>query len=514
MELNSVTRRDFVRLIGLGSGATLLVACNSRTSTVTSGPLTSSASPDSFGEANLEIALRAKEGQVQIFPGSPTDVWHYEAELIKGPSNTIQKIPDSYLGPIIRAVRGDRVRVHFTNELREETIVHWHGLHVSPEADGHPRLAIQPGETYTYEFTVKDRAGTYWFHPHPHGRTGPQVYFGLAGIFIVSDEEERNLALPAAKNDIPLVIQDRSFNENNQLTYGGTGMMTQMVGFLGNQILINGQSNFSLSLANQSYRLRLINGSNSRIYKLAWDDGSPLTVIGTDGGLLEKPVEKNYVTLAPAQRIELWVDLTKHSVGDVIKLIHLPADVPGGASSFSVIEINVNHSESSSIPLPKKLARLELRDIAEATNLRTPRSYSFSFGMGMRWTINGRSFEMTGVAQDEIVKLNELEVWKFDNQLSNSGMGMMNESLPHPIHIHGLQFQVIEREVTKAGRPAWESLSDGFVDEGWHDTVLVMPGETVKVLLKFEDYAGLYLYHCHNLEHEDMGMMRNFRIEV
>jgi hypothetical protein len=135
-------------------------------------------------------------------------------------------------------------------------------------------------------------------------------------------------------------------------------------------------------------------------------------------------------------------------------------------------------------------------------------------GRGMNWSINGRTFEMTDVARDEIVKLGDLEVWEFINQ-AGGGMDMMGGmNLPHPMHVHGLQYQVIERQIDPSYSAAWETLSGGYVDEGWHDTVLVMPGERVKILLKFEDFEGLYLYHCHNLEHEDMGMMRNYRVEA
>ena len=132
----------------------------------------------------------------------------------------------------------------------------------------------------------------------------------------------------------------------------------------------------------------------------------------------------------------------------------------------------------------------------------------------MGWTLNGRTFEMEAVSQDEIVKLGDLEVWEFENRIG-SGMGMMGGmSLPHPMHVHALQYQVIERKISSSCRGAWATLSNGHVDEGWHDTVLVMPGERVKVLMKFEDFKGLYLYHCHNLEHEDMGMMRNYRVDA
>ena len=132
-------------------------------------------------------------------------------------------------------------------------------------------------------------------------------------------------------------------------------------------------------------------------------------------------------------------------------------------------------------------------------------------GMGMRWLINGKSFEMETVDENEHVKLGDLEIWEFDNQ-SSHGMGMGMGNLPHPMHIHGVQFQVVERWSEPRYKETNDLVSLGHVDEGWHDTVLVMPGERVRVLVKFEDYEGLYLYHCHNMEHEDMGMMRNYRV--
>ena len=173
---------------------------------------------------------------------------------------------------------------------------------------------------------------------------------------------------------------------------------------------------------------------------------------------------------------------------------------------------------SVSAPLPEKLSTITWHDEKDAVNRRSPRTIVMQMAGMMQWTLNGRTFEMdddmSAVAKDEIVKLGDLEVWEFENKVGG-GMGMMmNEALPHPMHVHGLQYQVIEREVDSSGRDAWETLKDGFVDEGWHDTVLVMPGERVKILLKFEDFTGLYLYHCHNLEHEDMGMMRNYRVDA
>ncbi|MBC8506473.1 MAG: multicopper oxidase domain-containing protein [Chloroflexi bacterium] len=515
MKSQTINRRDFLRLSGVGAAAifsgglsSLLNACSdSIQAAVLPAYADGSFTPD------LELALQAVPAEVSILSGQQTRVWRYQGEVLRGDENALLAIPNFYLGPIIRTQRGQKVRIHFTNELSEPSIIHWHGLHVPEAADGHPRLAIDPGGTYTYEFTVADRAGTYWFHPHPHGRTGPQVYAGLAGLFIVSDEQEQALGLPSDEYDIPLVIQDRLFDGDNQLVYGGNGMMDQMMDFLGNRLLINGQADFNLSVASRPYRLRLLNGSNSRIYKLGWENGMPLTVIGTDGGLLERPVEKNYITLAPAQRLELWVDFSNLSVGDQLRLVNLPSAVPDGVA-FPVMDVDVTHEESLSLALPERLSMLTPHDEAQAVNRNKPREFALAMGMGMIWTLNGRTFSMEDVASDEIVKLGDLEIWQFSNQ-AGGGMGMMSGmALPHPMHVHGLQFQILEREIDSAYRSAWETLSEGFIDEGWHDTVLVTPGERVKILLKFEDFEGLYLYHCHNLEHEDMGMMRNYRVEA
>ncbi|MBN1454144.1 MAG: multicopper oxidase domain-containing protein [Anaerolineales bacterium] len=518
MKPQIMTRRDFLRLSGL-SVATLFAGggfASFFSSCATPGQAIAATTPVTLSSGsvpNLEIALRAVPVEMQLISGEATRVWQYQGEVISGPTEALTALPNSYLGPTIRAQRGQNMRIHFTNDLPEESIIHWHGLHVPESADGHPRLAIAPGETYTYEFTVADRAGMYWYHPHPHGRTGPQVYGGLAGLFIVTDEEEQALGLPSGEYDVPLVIQDRLFDDKNQLVYGGNGMMDQMMGFLGNRLLINGQTDFGLSVATRPYRLRLLNGSNSRIYKLGWEDGSPLTVIGTDGGLLEAPMQKEYITLAPAQRLDLWVDFSDRTVGEQVRLVNLPSAVPDG-TAFPVLNIKIERNERGTEVLPEKLSSISRYSETEAANRRSPRDFTLSMGMGMRWMINGRTFEMEDVARDEVVKLGDLEAWQFTNQ-AGGGMGMMGGmALPHPMHIHGLQFQVVEREVDTSGRAARETLSSGFVDEGWHDTVLVMPGERVKILLKFEDFEGLYLYHCHNLEHEDMGMMRNYRVEA
>jgi FtsP/CotA-like multicopper oxidase with cupredoxin domain len=404
--------------------------------------------------------------------------------------------------------------VFFENQLPEQSIVHWHGLHVPDHADGHPRLAVGSGDTYVYNFRVMDRAGTYWYHPHPHGRTGPQVYYGLAGLFLIHDDEEASLDLPTGNKDIPIVIQDRIFDSANQLIYNssGMGMMSQMLGMLGDEILVNGLPDSKMTVDRGAYRLRLMNGSNARIYKLAWDDGTPLHVIGTDGGLLEKPVVRDYITLAPAQRIDVWVDFGSWEPSTNLRMVNLSSSAPGGGSEFPIFSVFIQDTEHQAAALPEILTRHEVLNAAQAVNATYPRVFTLEMGRGMSWTINRRQFEMTGVARDEKVRLGDIEMWEFYNR-GSAGMGMGMMSQPHPMHVHGLQFKVVERQLVQGEERAYQTLKDGFVDEGWHDTVLVMPGERVRILMQFKDFSGLYLYHCHILEHEDMGMMRNYQVK-
>jgi hypothetical protein len=450
----------------------------------------------------------------------------------EGSAESIQVLSNSYLGPIFRVGKGQRVQVRLKNELPDPTIIHWHGLRIPEEMDGHPRYAIAPGASYEYDFQVINRAGMYWFHPHPHQLTAPQVYHGLAGLFIVSDDEEAALGLPAGEYDLPLVIQDRTFDSQNQMVYLANGMMDQMIGFLGDTILVNGAPNAALDVKASAYRLRLLNGSNSRIYKLAWQDGSPLTVIATDGGLLEAPVTRDYIALAPGERVELWVDFSGRTTGSEMRLISLRfsgfssgggmmgggmmggSGLPNGAP-FDVLSLKVGEKGADVSPLPARLSTIARHRVEEAVNRNNPRLFTLAM-QGMIHTINGRIFEMDAVARDEIVRLGDLEIWEFANLEGGGGgmgMGMMNMEMPHPMHIHGVQFQVLGRQITRGYESVYQELSGGFVDDGWKDTVLVMPGERVQLLVRFENYAGTFLYHCHNLEHEDAGMMRNYRIE-
>ena len=249
---------------------------------------------------DAEISITARPKLVQILSGAQTQTWSYEGQLLSGSGVTVQSVPGSYLGPILRAKTGTKVRIYFHNQLGEDSVVHPHGLRVPEDCDGQPMQAIASGQTKIYDFQVIDRAGPYWFHPHPMMRTAEQVAMGMAGAFYVWDDDEA-LAVPGAStgdNDVPVIIQDRLFDSNNQILY----QPNQMWGYLGDRILINGWANASLNLEPRAYRFRFLNGSNARTYKLGWSNGMALKVIGTDGGLLPAAVSKNYVMLMPGER--------------------------------------------------------------------------------------------------------------------------------------------------------------------------------------------------------------------
>lgn len=502
--------------------------------------------------ADVQIELRAVRDRVAVRPGNTTAVWRYEGKLLRGAPDSLEPA-GGYLGPTVRVRRGRRVRIEFTNDLPEPTTIHWHGLHVPDDMDGHPRHAVGPGERFVYEFTILNRAGTYWYHAHPHGRTGFQVYHGLAGLFLVSDDEEQALALPRGAHDIALVLQDRNFDRENQFVYpsggmmgdgmmgGGMGggmmgpgmmnrgmsrsgmadMMARMMGVLGEQILVNGRQMPRLQVERRPYRLRLANGSNTRTYKLGWSDGSPVTVLATDGGLLAAPQERPYVMLAPAERVELCVDFARWPAGADLALHSLAFDsgmtmmMGGGAladgASFPVLALELSGGGAAQgTQAPLRLSQLPAPRPGIALNADRPKVFDLTMGM-MTWGINGRSFEMLEASAEEMVKLGTHEVWEFRNDGRGAMMGMV---MAHSMHIHGLQFRVLGREVSNRFAAAYGTVRAGLVDDGWKDTVLVMPGERVRVLVGFEDYPGLFIYHCHMLEHEDTGLMRNYLVKA
>jgi len=496
-----MTRRHLLRLMAVSAA---VGAARTRAFAVPVGP-------------DVELTLTAAPDDVSVLPGTPTRVWRFTGQLIAGPADTLQSLPGSYLGPVIRLRRGQKVRIRFRNRLSEDSIVHWHGLDVPEAADGHPRLAIGPGREYVYDFDVTNRAGTYWYHAHPHMRTGAQVYQGLAGLMLVRDPEEEALALPSGDAELVWVLQDRRLDARNQLVFHGGGMMEMMNGFLGDRVFVNGRPQPTMDVDAAWHRVRVLNGSNARIYKLAWSRDLPMILIGGDGGLLERPVRQPSLTLAPGQRADLLLDLTGLPAGSDVHLDSQPfaeaeagivgmMGMMGGGSSvrngapLRVMTLRTRARGGPAFRIPDRLSTFDASwsALTDAPIRRVPLSFQ-----RMQWLMAGRTFAMDDVAPEEMVRTGSTHLWEFVN-LPN-GMGMQ---AAHPIHLHGRQFRVVGR----TGGRATSTLRDGVADEGWRDTVLVLPGETVRVQVTFTQHPGVYLYHCHVLEHEDMGMMRNFRV--
>ncbi|MCC6687167.1 MAG: multicopper oxidase family protein [Fimbriimonadaceae bacterium] len=457
---------------------------------------------DDLAPANIiKLNLTAKVDTMPLYPGQETTVWRY----------VVSPLPPSAQKshfPVIYVKKGQILDVTFKNGLSEPTSVHWHGLDVPASMDGHPADAIKPGGTFRYRFVVPNRAGTYWFHPHPDQLTAEQAAAGLAGAIIVSDNEEQALTLPRAKRDQTLVIQDRYINGSNQFQY----VSNPQGGFLGPHILVNDMRNAAMNVDTAVYRLRLLNGSNTRIYKLAWSNGMPVTVIGVDQGLLAAPVTRNYVMLSPGERVEVWADFRSLTVGGQVKLRSL-AFTPGGpvsgfglnqGAAFDIMAFNATTAVTDPITLPATLSTgVPNYTLAGATNYANPRVIPFSLVNGT-FQMNGATFGMDEVAENEKPKLGEEQIWVFQNNASLQ--------MPHPLHLHGSGFRVLERIQSGAFPTQVASMQDGFLDEGLKDTTLVMPGETIKLVHKPLFYSGLFLYHCHNLAHEDSGMMRNYRV--
>lgn len=498
MNSSRIARRDFLRYASVGALGLASGRLGSWASSARRGALSESV-----------IALDLAPATQSIFPGATTDVWKFQGALINGSGNTsLQVLPNSYLGPIIRTARNETLRIQVSNNLPESSVVHWHGLDNPPTYDGHPGQAVDAGGHYEAVLPIVNRAGTYWYHPHPDMLTGGQVYRGLAGMIIVSDDEEQALNLPRLEFDVPLVLQDRQVGSSNQFEFEPVGDN----GMLGDRILVNGRPDFVLSASTRAYRFRILNGSNARIYKLSWENQLEMVVIGTDGGLLRTPVSKPYVTLAPGERVELWVDLTQEPVGRELVLRSLAFSGVGGTAGaplpqgvpFDVLRVRVDRALREYHKLPTILSSYDDYDPRAVVN-RAPRRFPIS-KMGPMFVLNGGPFQMNLVAPNENVKLGALEVWEFSNPAGSS-------HLAHPIHIHGPQFQVLERIIAPSRIADWETVRHGYTDEGWKDTVLLMPGETVRILNRFHRYAGPSMYHCHNLEHEDMGMMRNLSIQ-
>lgn len=427
--------------------------------------------------------------RLRILPEMATAAWTY---------NT------SFPGPTIVSRSGRRTVVRHRNALPVPVVVHLHGGHTPADHDGYPTDFLLPdaGQPFAadmarnsvvgqreYVYPMNQRAATLWYHDHRMGYTGSAVWRGLAGFHLVRDDEEDALPLPRGRRDIPLMITDRAFAADGSFRYpaaeGGGVTGEYMNGVLGDVILVNGAPWPVLHTDPARYRLRLLNASNARRYRLQLDPqppgGSALVQIGSDGGLLARPVGHDFIDIAPAERFEVVVDFGRYPRGARVRLVNLL----GAESTAEVMRFDVagtDRSDDSAIPERLSTSAADLdRHRAVAT-----RTFLFRQDRSGVWTINDLPYQPGRALAHPTI--GTTEIWRFITEFH------------HPVHVHLNSFQVLSRNNRAPGR----------FDNGWKDTVDVRPAEAVEVLTRFTDYTGSYLLHCHNLEHEDMAMMADF----
>ncbi|WP_433056973.1 multicopper oxidase family protein [Dactylosporangium sp. CS-033363] len=414
--------------------------------------------------------LRAQPGDSDFGHGT-TRTWGYNG---------------SFLGPTLRAKRGEPVVVNVSNALAESTTVHWHGMHLPAAMDGGPHRPIPTGGSFQAAWTIDQPAATLWYHPHPGERTATQVYRGLAGLFIVDDDEPAQRALPHdyGVDDIPVLVQDKEFDGGGQLSTGGR--FGSDIGVLGDEILVNGTPGPYVDVHSQLVRLRLVNASTARIYNFALADGRPFALVGTDGGLLDKPAMLDHVRLSVGERAEIVVALSPGERVALRSVRALGSDLEsrfnGGQDAFDILQLRAAATLRPAT-LPATLVATPRLDPAQAAQTR---NFQFS---GRE--INGRKMDMT--RPDAVVVKDTTEVWNVSN----------GHGTPHSFHIHDVQFQVL----TAGGAAPPPELS------GWKDTLFLEPHREYSVIARFADYADpttAYMFHCHVLRHEDEGMMGQF----
>lgn len=498
-----------------------------------------------FGFATPEgpVELVAAASGLAPQPNIAAPVWSYQ--LASG-DRVIHN-------PIFRLKQGDKLQLAFRNALPEQSIIHWHGLDADASQTGQPRYAVGPQGRYEYAFSISNRGGTYWYHPHPHGLTAKQTYLGLASFFLVEDEDERRLSsalgLELGVTDIPLLLQDKRLDGQGRLVYAPSAE-EMIMGYQGDAICVNGAVQPYLEIGSRPYRFRILNGSTARLYRLGFvRNGAPqpCQLLGVDGGLLDAARTLSEFFLSPGERVDLLLDCSDLAVGDELVLRNLPFDpmhreemgvspaAPAGhgehgahgaehgapapsahaghaenaggvgeGADYPILALRVRQRVDEKRVLPETLSALP----AAPAPGKADRTFTLGFhAKSGQWRINGLTFAMDAVPIQILSR--RLEIWEFRNDAA---------SMPHPMHTHGYPFRVLQRK--NSPRQVRElAVAEGGLsanDLGVKDTVLVWPKETVQVAIDFRTpaYAGeqIFLLHCHNLEHEDRGMMLNFRV--
>ena len=438
------------------------------------------------------LTLTQRAAEVEVLPGRRTPVRGYEG---------------TFPGPTVHARRGEPVRLRVRNELDVATAVHLHGGHTPADSDGFPTDLVLPGDQRTHHYPMTQRAAPLWYHDHAMDRTGPNVQAGLAGSFLVHDDEDDALPLPRGDRDLTLMVCDRAFDADAAFRYplaaDGPGVGDAWLGgVLGDVLLVNGVPWPVHDVAAARHRLRLLNACSARRLELVLDPPPPsgpgLLQVGSDGGLLAAPQHRPTVTLAPGERVEVVVDFAAWPVGTEVTV----RNRLGEGATAGVLRFVVARRGRDDSTVPRVLSEVPRVDPADAVRRRTfafrlERPTGAAAGHGghrssgdgrLTWTVDGRVFDPgADVARP---RLGELEVWRFSTDVH------------HPVHVHLDHVQVLSRN----GRTPLAG------DAGWKDTVDLLPGETCEVAVRFTDHRGRYVLHCHNLEHEDRAMMAAFSV--
>ena len=420
----------------------------------------------------------------------------------------------AYLGPTLIFNKGDSVSISLTNTLMDTTTIHWHGMHVASANDGGPHTVIPPGTTWNPQFTVRDQAATYWYHPHLHMMTNMHVTRGAAGFIIVRDSQEVQLSLPRsyATDDFPLAIQSKCFDAQKQILIDNAYDSTMMV---------NGTINPYVELPAQIIRLRILNASPERVYNLGLSNNLNFYQIASDGGLLNAPVTLNRLMIAPGERAEILLDLNGMS-GQSFNLMSYSSLLPNGiygaaqpgmmpgqsipgytsnplnGADFNILGIQVIPATAN--PVTTIPSALIVNTPYNVTSSNASRQLTFTpASMGPNaiqgpFLINNNAFDMNVV--NYTIPLDNIEIWTLSNQTP----------IAHPFHIHDVQFYITQVN----------GIPPPLNQQGRKDVVLVPPMQSVSFIIRFEtfcDTAMPYMFHCHMLPHEDDGMMGQFIVD-
>ncbi|MCF6525780.1 multicopper oxidase family protein [Streptomyces sp. JJ36] len=472
-------RRTLLKAAGVGGAATLLPAAGLPAAARAAAGEPAAAQP--FAHAMpvpRTLAPYARTATADLY-----DIRMREAdvEIVKGLTSRVRTYQGTFPGPTIRAVRDREVVVRQTNGLDLNTAVHLHGAHVRSEHDGLPMDVVAPGASRTYRYPNRQQAASLWYHDHAHHLEAENVFMGLHGQYLIHDREERRLPLPRGPFDVPLVIRDALVEADGTLRYTRPSDCPHM--------LVNGKERPYFEVAARKYRFRVYNACANRYFRLRFADGTPFTQIGSDGGLLEHPVERDELLMLGGERAEIVVDFSRHPVGRSVVLENtgaLPDERP------EVLRFDVTRRCRDRSLVPDRLATLP--PVPRGT---VERFFELRTFPGM--TINGKFYDPDRV--DVQTTLGSSEIWTVHNAEAPLD-SPPDFHLWHSFHTHLTFFRVLERN----GRPP------GPMDAGLKDTVTLAPGETVKIAMTWGPYTGEYLYHCHQLGHSSGGQMG--RIDV